>query len=121
MKKTLWAVPVCSLMTAMPVSAGAPAAIANDPSGVFVEFVTTSSGATAITAVDVGTAATAEVTSTTTTSEIGAVVQAISLDLSISPPQAQFMISLIDALPVGQVPASVATLRAQLVAKLAEG
>ena len=120
MKNTFW-VAFVSLFLPVVSMANPNTPIANDASGVFVEFVTTSSGATAITAVDVGTAATAEVTSTTTTSEIGAVVQAISLDLSISPPQAQFMISLIDALPVGQVPASVATLRAQLVAKLAEG
>ena len=119
MKNTFW-VAFVGLFVSAASMASPTTPIANDASGVFVEFVTTSSGATAATAVDVGTAATAEVTSTTTTAEIGASVAAVSIDLSISPVQAQTMISLIDSLPAGQIPASVATLRAQLAAKLAE-
>lgn len=119
MKNTFWIIFV-GLFLSVGSMASETTSIANDASGVFVEFVTTSSGATSNTAIDVGTAATAEVTSTTTTAEIGASVAAISIDMSISPTQAQIMISLIDSLPVGQVPDSVVALRAQLAAKLAE-
>ena len=128
MKKTLWITSIYLFLSAMPVGADdvdgathSEAGIANEPSGVFVNFVTSASGATPTTAINASTAGTAEVTSTTSTSQIGASVQALSLDLSISPPQAQAMISLIDALPTAQIPESVAILRAQLAAKLAEG
>ncbi len=121
MKKALWAMPIYLLLSAGAAFANGGSAIANEPSGVFVNFVTAASGATPITAINASTAGTAEVTSTTSTSQIGASVQALSLDLSISPPQAQAMISLIDALPAAQIPESVVTLRALLAAKLAEG
>ena len=56
MKKTLWVTSIYLFLSAMPVGADhvdgathSEAGIANEPSGVFVNFVTSASGATPIT------------------------------------------------------------------------
>lgn len=109
---------VCSMMSATPVLAGPTSAIANDPSGVFVEFVTTASGGSATTAVNADTVKTTKVSSTTTTNEIAAIVTLLSLNLTISPQQVLTTINEIDALPPGQVPSSVRALQTKLIQSL---
>ena len=112
------AIATFSLMFVMPVLAG-NTTNANDPSGVFINFVTSASGSTPAAAINVGTADVAAVTSTTSSSAIGnAVTSVTSLNIAIQTAEAQTIVNVIDSLPVDKVPASVFDLRARLFQEL---